>query len=154
MNCWTATAIGKSVRKQCMLICCIRFPLLFWWDCQWMCRATLSPDLWWGGRGVRWWSRTSSMGCSNSITNVIPWLDLAFYHSHRCVIKEKNRDFICSAPITNEKCVLKCSSIAVTNLKLCGEKYKMSPGHKSISWICRNPLDKLGVREWTNWGCN
>ena len=53
-----------------------------------------------------------------------------------------------------EKCVLKCSSIAVTNLKLCGEKYEMTPGRKSMCWIGRNPfgqtggarVDKLGVQ--------
>ena len=97
-------ALHADMLPQVSSVVLVRLPVNVY------CRATLSPDLWWGGRGVRWWSRTSSMGCSNSITNVIPWLDLAFYHSHRCVIKEKNRDFICSAPITNEKCVLKCDA--------------------------------------------
>ena len=43
-----------------------------------------------------------------------------------------------------EKCVLKCSSIAVTNLKLCGEKYEMTPGRKSMCWIGRNPFGQTG----------
>ena len=43
-----------------------------------------------------------------------------------------------------EKCVLKCSSIAVTNLKLCGEKYEMTPGRKSMCWIGRNPFGQIG----------
>ena len=43
-----------------------------------------------------------------------------------------------------EKCVLKCSSIAVTNLKLCGEKYEITPGRKSMCLIGRNPFGQTG----------
>ena len=46
------------------------------------------------------------------------------------------------------------SSIAVTNMKLCCEKYKVTPGRKSMLWIGWNPVDKQGGHEWTNRVCN
>ena len=46
------------------------------------------------------------------------------------------------------------SSIAVTNMKLCCEKYKVTPGRKSMLWTGWNPVDKQGGHEWTNRVCN
>ena len=52
-------------------------------------------------------------------------------HNPSCTIAHFNEKSAFSSQF-NEKCMLQYSSIAVTNLKLCREKYKATPGRKSM----------------------
>ena len=80
--------------------------------------------------------------------NVPPWRDPAFYHNPSCAINGNNCGFISRF---NVKCMLKCSSIAVTKLKMCCEKYKITLGHNSMCWIGRNPQSQLYHRRKKTW---